>query len=45
MVDYSNVIQPTFDEIREGFFLKGNWKKNHFKNQNPLVLELGCGKG
>jgi len=25
--------------------LKGNWNCNFFKNNNPIVLELGCGKG
>lgn len=25
--------------------LKGNWRKDVFKNDNPIVLELGCGKG
>ncbi|MFT5167317.1 MAG: tRNA (guanine-N7-)-methyltransferase [Saprospiraceae bacterium] len=25
--------------------MKGNWTKNHFNNDNPLVLELACGKG
>ncbi len=24
---------------------KGNWHSQSFKNQNPIVLELGCGKG
>ena len=24
---------------------KGNWKSSFFKNDNPIVLELGCGKG
>lgn len=24
---------------------KGNWNSNYFKNNNPIVLELGCGKG
>ena len=27
------------------FDMKGNWKKKYFKNSNPLILELGCGKG
>lgn len=38
----------TFDnvfELEEGKSLKGNWNKLHFKNENPLVLELACGKG
>ena len=43
---FANVIQPKRDELLEGLFtLKGNWKKDFFKNENPLVLELGCGKG
>ena len=41
---FSNVIQPTRQEVADGFVLKGNWKE-HFKNNNPIVLELGCGKG
>ncbi|UJH66204.1 tRNA (guanosine(46)-N7)-methyltransferase TrmB [Allomuricauda sp. SCSIO 65647] len=41
---FSNVIQPTRDEVIKGFFLKGKWA-SHFKNENPIVLELGCGKG
>ncbi|KAA3609307.1 MAG: tRNA (guanosine(46)-N7)-methyltransferase TrmB [Calditrichaeota bacterium] len=24
---------------------KGNWQKNFFKNTNPIILELGCGRG
>jgi tRNA (guanine-N7-)-methyltransferase len=31
--------------MEEGKVLKGNWKKDHFKNENPIVLELACGKG
>jgi tRNA (guanine-N7-)-methyltransferase len=25
--------------------LKGKWKKEFFKNNQPIILELGCGKG
>ena len=42
---FSHVIQPSIDELRSNFSLKGNWRKNFFKNDNPIVLELGCGKG
>ena len=41
---FSNVIQPTREELLNGSPLKGNWN-THFKNTNPIVLELGCGKG
>lgn len=36
---------PNVYQLEEGKALKGNWAKNHFKNNNPLVLELACGKG
>ncbi|MGS2761675.1 tRNA (guanosine(46)-N7)-methyltransferase TrmB [Sinomicrobium sp. M5D2P9] len=43
---FSNVIQPERDEIISGGFpLKGKWRSGFFKNENPVVLELGCGKG
>jgi tRNA (guanine-N7-)-methyltransferase len=46
MESFGNVVQPPFDEIfRHDHQLKGNWKPKAFGNQNPLVLELGCGKG
>ncbi|ASV30534.1 tRNA (guanosine(46)-N7)-methyltransferase TrmB [Maribacter cobaltidurans] len=41
---FPNVIQPTREEVVDGFSLQGNWS-DHFKNDNPIVLELGCGKG
>jgi tRNA (guanine-N7-)-methyltransferase len=36
---------PNVYQLEEGKPLKGNWASNHFKNSNPLVLELACGKG
>ncbi|MBI6116273.1 tRNA (guanosine(46)-N7)-methyltransferase TrmB [Salegentibacter maritimus] len=43
---FENVIQPSREELeKDQFKLKGNWKKDFFKNNNPIVLELGCGKG
>lgn len=41
-----NVIQPERKVLeKDDFSLKGNWSKSFFKNDNPIVLELGCGKG
>ena len=43
---FSNVIQPTREElISNKFHYKGNWNNLYFKNKNPIVVELGCGKG
>lgn len=41
---FANVIQPTREEVVGNFEHKGKWKV-FFKNDNPIVLELGCGKG
>jgi len=42
---FKNVIQPERKDIENGsVVLKGKWSE-HFKNDNPIVLELGCGKG
>jgi tRNA (guanine-N7-)-methyltransferase len=43
---FSNVFQPTREEvISNQLALKGKWRADFFKNNNPIVLELGCGKG
>jgi tRNA (guanine-N7-)-methyltransferase len=43
---FANVFQPTREEVVGGeFSLKGKWRSDFFKNDNPVVLELGCGKG
>jgi len=43
---YENMVQSPRTDIQEnGLPLKGNWHKEFFKNNRPIVLELGCGKG
>ena len=43
---FSNVFQPTREEVVGNEFpLKGKWNSEFFKNDNPIVVELGCGKG
>jgi len=43
---FENVVQPKLDEVlNKDYKLKGNWKSSFFKNNNPIILELGCGKG
>lgn len=40
------VVQPEFEEIfRKDYRLKGRWREDFFGNPNPIVLELGCGRG
>ena len=41
----NHVIEPPFKEIlNQDFRLKGKWSEE-FGNNNPIVLELACGKG
>ena len=43
---FENVFQPTREEVTSGQFeLKGKWNSDFFKNDNPIIVELGCGKG
>lgn len=42
---FENCFSFAFEEIPNGFEMKGKWREKFFKNTNPLVLELGCGKG
>jgi tRNA (guanine-N7-)-methyltransferase len=43
---FENVIQPAVGaDSRVDHRIKGNWRKEIFRNDNPLVLELACGKG
>ena len=44
-LNFTNLFQPTRDDlIEKNFELSGKWN-SFFKNDNPIVLELGCGKG
>lgn len=46
METFENVFQYPFSVIEEHpFEMMGRWREDFFKNENPIVLELGCGKG
>ena len=46
MASYENVFQYPFSVVEHvPFEMKGHWREQYFHNQNPIVLELGCGKG
>lgn len=48
MEQLTNVFQYSYNEIVEKgemFEMRGHWGERVFKNNNPIVLELGCGKG
>ena len=47
MEEFPHVFQVSSHSLREGvnFEMKGKWNELFFKNNHPIVLELGCGKG
>ena len=56
MASYENVFQYPYSVVehvlsekategRAPFEMQGHWRELYFHNQNPIVLELGCGKG
>ncbi len=42
-VSSENTMPSSGEE--EALSMKGNWRTSFFKNDNPIVLELGCGRG
>lgn len=43
---FNNVLEPPSQGlINQNYHLKGKWNEVIFKNNNPIVLEIGCGKG
>jgi tRNA (guanine-N7-)-methyltransferase len=43
---FHNVYQPKREELlNNSYDKKGQWREKVFNNNNPIVLELGCGKG
>ena len=46
METYENVFQYPYSVVSDiPFTMRGHWRDEYFMNQNPIVLELGCGKG
>ena len=46
MASYANVFQHPYSMMEQSEFeMRGKWRELYFNNSNPIVLELGCGKG
>ena len=46
MATYNNVFQYPYGALKDiAFPLTGRWREDYFHNDNPIILELGCGKG
>ena len=46
MAKYENVFQYPYSVVENvPFEMRGHWNEEYFHNDNPIVLELGCGKG
>lgn len=44
-ISFGHLFQPRYAELKPAFWLKGRWGVDFFKNDHPITLELGCGKG
>lgn len=44
-LSYRHLFQQSYQELMAGFPLKGCWNRDYFRNDQPIILELGCGKG
>ena len=46
METYRNVFQYPYSVLSDvPFTMRGHWREQFFHNDNPIILELGCGKG
>ena len=46
MRTYSHVFEYPYSVVDNvPFIMKGRWNRDFFKNDNPIILELGCGRG
>ena len=46
METYRNVFQYPYSVVSDvPFAMRGHWREQYFHNDNPIILELGCGKG
>lgn len=42
---FPHLFQLRYHELKEDFSLRSKWNLDFFHNPNPIILELGCGKG
>lgn len=46
MASYPHVFEYPYSAVDNvPFEMKGKWNESFFKNDHPIVLELGCGRG
>lgn len=44
---FKNLFQYLYEDLQnpDSFPLKGKWRTDYFKNDHPIIVEVGCGKG
>lgn len=42
---FPHLFQPDYQDLQNNFYLRSTWHEEFFINKNPIVVELGCGKG
>jgi len=44
-LSFPHLFQPRYQELQPDYRMRGIWGKEFFRNDHPIILELGCGKG
>ncbi|MBE0647356.1 MAG: tRNA (guanosine(46)-N7)-methyltransferase TrmB [Bacteroidales bacterium] len=44
-LSFPHLFQPRYAELQPSFRFQGKWGSDFFRNDHPITLELGCGKG
>ncbi|MFH1160206.1 MAG: tRNA (guanosine(46)-N7)-methyltransferase TrmB [bacterium] len=44
-LSFLHLFQPRYMDLSPHFWLQGKWGSEYFRNEHPITLELGCGKG
>lgn len=44
-LSFPHLLQPGYPDLLNGFILRNNWHRDFFRNDHPIIVELGCGKG
>jgi tRNA (guanine-N7-)-methyltransferase len=44
-LNFQHLFQPGYHDLQKNWELRSSWHREFFRNNNPIVVELGCGKG
>jgi tRNA (guanine-N7-)-methyltransferase len=44
-LSFPHLLQPSYSDLLDGFSMRAGWHERFFRNDHPIIVELGCGKG